>query len=152
MGILAAAKNGIYDYLRTTAGLTEADGVMISSAPILPTAYTNKTIVLGDITVPQTQAGLRTRERTASMGGLIVVNIPGENETAKRTARDNADDLMDLVEGAFKADRSAAGTVGNPGRIVVTTSGLEESPGDANGAAFRRAEIPFTLSWTSHIT
>ena len=147
-----AAKRGIRTYLATTAGLGPADGVTIWSAYVDPGSWTAQTVVLGDVTAPQTQAGLATRARTATAACAVVVTVSGGDETAIDAAGARADELRALIEAALKADPSAAGTVTNPGRIVVATSGLEESPATWEGSAARRATVPFTLTWTTHIT
>lgn len=146
------AKDGIGTYLETTSGLTAADGVTVRTAAVTPEEFTGDMLILGDITAPQTQVGLGSRAASPTMPCWVVITRPGGDEAAIRATRARAAAVMALAEAALKADPSAAQTVTNPGRIVVTTSGLEESPVDWQRSAARRATIPFTLSWTSHIT
>lgn len=152
MPTAAAAKKGIRNYLRTTAGLTAADKVTIRSAMVTPEEFALDMVVLGDVAAPQAQAGLARREETPTVQCWVIVTRPGGDEPAVDAARDRADALMALISAALAADRTAGGTVPPPARIDLSTSGLQESPVDWQGAAARRAEIPFTLVWTSHIT
>jgi hypothetical protein len=147
-----AAKRGIRQFLVTTPGLGTADGVTVRSAAVTPEEFTGDMVILGDTTAPQVQAGLASRAKTPTVTCWVVVTRPGSGEAAIDAAGDRAEVLMALVEAALDADRTAAGSVLPPGQVVVTSSGLEESPVDWDSAAARRATIPFQLSWTSHIT
>jgi hypothetical protein len=146
-----AAKRGIRTYLATTGGLGAADGVTIRSAMVDPEEFTGDMVILGDVTVPQAQAGLATRAKTPTVTCWVIVTRPGADEDAIDAAGDRAEQLLALIEAALDADRSAAGTILPPGQIVVATSGLEETPTGPDGSAARRATIGFQLSWTSHI-
>lgn len=148
---VAQGKDGIADLLATTAGLRPADGVLISSAPVEPLPSTDM-IILGDVTTPQSQPGLATREGKPAMNGWVIVSRPEGGEAAVRACRAVAGRYMGLVEGAIRADPTAAGTITPPGGTTVASSGLQESPADWNGQAMRQATIPFSISWTSHIS
>jgi hypothetical protein len=146
------AKKGIRTYLVGVTGLRPADSVTVRSATIAPEEFNDTLVVLGDVVAPQAQAGYAKRAETVTMTCWVIVTKPGSDETAVDAARDRADALIALVSGALAADRTAGGSVGNPGRIDLATSGLEESPVTWENQAARRATIPFSLSWTSHIT
>lgn len=145
------AKKGIRAYLQAVTGLRLVDGVTIRSATIAPEEFTDTLVILGDATAPQAQAGLARRAENVTVNCWVIVTKPGSDETAVDAAGDRADALIALISNALAADRTAGGAVPNPGRIDLATSGLEESPKVWNNEAARRAEIPFSLSWTSHI-
>jgi hypothetical protein len=145
-------KKKIRVYLLTISGLQPADGVVVRSATIAPEEFTDTLVVLGDVVAPQAQAGLARRSENVTVTCWVIVTRPGSDETAIDNAGDDADALIALVSNALAADRTAGGSVPNPGRIDLATSGLEETPVTWNNNAARRATIPFSLSWTSHIT
>jgi hypothetical protein len=151
---IAAGKKGIRDYLQTTPGLTPADDVTVRSADITPEEMTpvveGGLIILGSVTTTQTQAGLQGRAENPSVSGWVIVGRPGGDETAIDAVRDRAEELLTLIERAFVADPSAAGTIRPPGQVTVTGGALEETPVLWDGSAGRRAQRAFTLSWTSH--
>jgi hypothetical protein len=146
------AKKGMRTYLLMISGLKPTDGVSLRSATIAPEEITPKQVILGDVVAPQTQAGYAKRAENPTMTCWVIVTKSGSDETAIDLARDDADALMALISNALAADRTAGGSVPNPGRIDLATSGLEETPITWNNNAARRATIPFSLSWTSHIT
>lgn len=150
---VAAAKKGLRQFLSTSDGLGTAAEVTVRSASILPEEMTpaNKggLILFGDVTVTVADAGLRGRAESPTMTCWAIAVRPGSDEDAIDAARDRADELLSLVEAALTADPSAAGTVPAPGRVTVTSGGLQESPVDWGGGA-RRADRSFSLSWTSH--
>jgi hypothetical protein len=148
---IAQAKDGIGDYLTSTAGLRAADGIVVRTATIAPEEFQQEMVILGDVTAPQGRPGLRGRSATPTMTCWVVIIRPGGGETAIRAARDRATALMGLIEGALAADPSAASTVQPPGGLQVASGGLEESPVAWDEQAARRATVPFTLSWTSHV-
>jgi hypothetical protein len=151
---IAAGKKGIRDYLRTTPGLTPNDGVTVRSADITPDEMTpvveGGLIILGSVSTSQAQAGLQGRAETPTVSCWAIVGHPGGDEDAIDAVRDRAEELLALIEQALTADPSAAGTILPPGRVIVTAGGLEETPVSWDGAAARRAQRAFTLSWTSH--
>jgi len=149
---VAQAKDGIGDYLAATAGLRDADGVTVRTATIAPEEFTYEMVILGDVTAPQGRPGLRGRSATPTMTCWVVITRAGGDETAVRAARARATAVMGLVEGATSADPTMAGTVQPPGGLQVASGGLEESPVAWDEQAARRATIPFSLSWTSHVT
>jgi hypothetical protein len=146
------AKKGIRTYLLTISGLQPADGVTVRSATIAPEEFTDTLVILGDVVAPQTQAGLARRAENVTVTCWVIVTRPGGDETAVNLARDRADALIALISGALATDRTAGGVVPNPGRIDLATSGLQETPVTWENQAARQATIPFSLSWTSHIT
>jgi hypothetical protein len=148
---IAQAKDGLGDYLATTAGLRAADGVVVRTATVAPEEVQPEMIVLGDVTAPQGRPGLRGRSATATLTGWVAIIRTGGDETAIRMARARATALMGLVEDAIEADPTMAGTIQPPGGLQVASGGLEESPVAWEEQAARRATIPFTLSWTSHV-
>ena len=145
-------KTGLRNYLRTSDGLRPADSVTVRSAVIAPDEFNPAadTIVLGNVSTSQDQAGLMGRSETTTLTCWVIVTRAGGDETAVETVRDRAEAIMALVEDALDANPSAGGAVPAPGQIGVATSSLEESPADLEGMALRRAELQFTLSWTSH--
>jgi hypothetical protein len=145
-------KKKIRVYLLTISGLQPADGVVVRSATIAPEEFTDTLVVLGDVVAPQAQAGLARRSENVTVTCWVIVTRPGSDETAIDNAGDDADAIIALISNALAADRTAGGSVPNPGRIDLATSGLEETPVTWNNNAARRATIPFSLSWTSHIT
>jgi hypothetical protein len=149
--VVDQALDGIGDYLASTAGLTEDDGVLVRSGPVDPPRGRD-VVMLGDVTMPQSRPGLQGRQGTPTVNGWVIISRPGGDETAIRAVRARATAVMGLIEGAVQADPSMAGTIQPPGGLQITTSGLQQSPEDWNGTAARHAEIPFSLSWTSHIT
>jgi hypothetical protein len=148
---VAQGKTGIADLLATTDGLRPADEVTVSSGPVEPLPSRDM-IILGEVTTPQSRPGLATREGRPTMNGWVIVSRPEGGEAAIREARAVASRYMGLIEAAIRADPTAAGTITPPGGTRVASSGLQESPADWNGQAVRQATIPFSVSWTSHIT
>jgi hypothetical protein len=148
---VAVVKAGLYQYLRATAGLGEADGVTVRSAAIIDDPAP-RAIVLGGVTMTKAQAGpLAGRAETPTMTCGARAIAPGTNEDAIHAAREGADALLDLVERALLADPTCAKTVPPPGQLTVTAGGLTESPGESSGGGDRRAERAFSITWTSHI-
>lgn len=151
---VAAGKKGVRDFLRVSEGLRTSDSVTVRSADLAPEemgpAIAGGLVLLGSVTVSHTQAGLQGRAETVTVSCWAIDAAPGQGEDAIDTARDRADQLLTLVEAALAADPSAAGTIPPPGRVEVTSGGLEESPVSWDGAAARRADRSFSLSWTSH--
>lgn len=145
------SKTGIREYLATSPGLTDADDVVVRSAPVAPDELAATQITLGDVTAPQTPAGLARREEKPVMICWIEVTRPGSDEAAMRAARNQAGALLGYVEAALHADPSCAGTVPAPAQTAVGSSDLTEFPIDIDGSAGRRAQYRFTVTWTSHI-
>jgi hypothetical protein len=148
---VAAAKKGLRTYLRSWEGLRPGDGVVIRSAPVTPEEADDKQVIFGDVTAPQTQAGLARRAETPTMTCWIETTSAGADETAVDTARDQADALLTLVSAALRADPTAGGTIPAPGFTVIGESSVTEYPIDIDGSAGRRAQYRFTLTWESHI-
>ncbi len=149
---IAQAKDGLGGYLATTTGLRPADAVTVRTAAVTPEEFTPDMVILSDVVAPRSGPGLATREAKPTITCWVVITRPGTDEIAIRAARARAAAVMGLIEGAVKADPTAAGTIQPPGGLAVATSGLEESPVDWDGSAARRATVPFSLSWTSHVT
>jgi len=150
MGTVAAGKAGIRDFLKTSPGLTATDGVKVASADPLPEEMATAMLLLGGVTIAYGQAGLQGRAETPTVSCWAISVKPGNGEDAVDAARDAAEALFTLAETALAADPSAAGSVPPPGRVVITAGGLEESPVSWDGAAARRADRAFSLTWTSH--
>lgn len=148
---ITQGKDGLGGYLATTAGLRPADAVAVRTAAVTPEEFVMDMVILGDVVAPQSRPGLATREARPTVTCWVVITRPGVDEAAVRAARARAAALMGLIEGAIRADPTAAGTIAPPGGLAVATSGLEESPVDWHGQAARRATVPFSLSWTSHV-
>lgn len=149
--VVAAAKDGLADFLSTTEGLRATDGVKVWSAWIDPTTR-GDLIVLGDVPpIASDRPGLRGREGRLTINGWVSTTRPGGDETAIRNARSAATTLMGRVERAVAADPTVTGTITPPGGTTVTPGGLTEVPYDDQGSAGRQAQIPFTVSWVSHV-
>lgn len=146
-------KDGLADYLASFQGLRPSDGVAVNSASIAPNEANGKDIVLGDVTAPQAPAGLQAVAESATMTCWIWAVVPGNDEVARRAARRAAYDLLALVERAVAADRTAQGSVPAPGGLAVGEGSLVEDPTDPppGGTAGRRADLRFTITWTSHL-
>jgi hypothetical protein len=147
-----AVKTGLKLFLSTTAGLRDTDGVTIRRADPEPREFAQQLVVLGSATTTQTQAGLGSRAETATLTCWVMVTRIGVGDTKAAEACDRAYELLDLIEAAIKADRTAAGSVPPPGRLDFTSSSLEEMPVDWDESPGRRAQLQFQLSWTSHIS
>jgi hypothetical protein len=144
-----AAKAGIRQYLALWPGLTPADGVTVRSAPGLE--LPDDTIELGEVTATQAFEGLVGKAETPTMTCWCQATRPGTDEPAIRAACDRAYALLALVEQALKADPDANATIPPPGRATVGDSTLVEAPTDLEGSGARRAQVRFSISWTSHI-
>ena len=145
-----AVKRGLRVYLASWEGLRPGDGVTVRSAPTganLP----DDTIELGDVNAPQTRAGLVAKAENATMTCWAQATIGGDGEEAIDAARTRAFELLALVEAALTADPTASGTVAPPRGTTVADSTLIEAPTDHDGSAGRRAQVRFTISWTSHL-
>jgi hypothetical protein len=147
---IPAVKKGLRDFLVAQTGLRPVDGVTIRSATITPEQFSADLVILGDATATQAQAGLASRAETPTLNCWAIVTRPGDTEDVIDTARTAAAALATTVEAALKADPLAGGTVPRPGRVVFASTGLSESPVSWDGAAARRAEVAFSLTWTSH--
>lgn len=148
-----AAKKGLRGYLRTIPGLTEADKVVIRSAPVAPDQLADKQLTLGDVSAPQARAGLVRKEETPTLTCWLRVVRPGDDESAMDQVRDEAAGLLALVEQALLRDPTAAGAIPPPGDTRVTNSTLEEYPAmTSQGTAGRGAQYTFQIQWVSHIT
>jgi hypothetical protein len=152
-GVVADAKDGLWQRLRTTAGLRLDDGVTVRSAAITPEEFEADMVILGDVTIgPATRPGLAGRQARPTMNGWVIITRPGGDEEATATTRRRAAEIMALVEATVVADPTIDGTIAGPGGTTVSVSGSEESPVDWNGTAARRVTVPFSLSWTSHVS
>lgn len=145
-----AAKAGIRAYLASWPGLQPADGVTIRSAPGLE--LPDDTVELGRVLAPEAQEGLEKRAETPAMTCWCQATRPGTDETAIDAARVRAYALLALVKQAIKADPAANRSVVPPGQLVVGDSELIEAPADTDGSGTRRAQVRFSITWTSHIT
>jgi hypothetical protein len=145
-----AAKAGIRQYLASWPGLTPADGVTVRSAPALE--LPDDTIELGEVTAPLSFEGLASKAETPTMTCWCQATRSGTDEAAIAIARGTAYGLLALVEQALKADPDANGTVPSPGRATVGDSTLVEAPADLEGSGARRAQVRFSITWTSHIS
>jgi hypothetical protein len=148
---IVADKDAFAAYLATTDGLRETDdpSVTVSSAADDELPSTDM-VILGDVTIPQTSAGLYARAGNPTMSGWVMVVRPEGGEAAKRTVRAVAGRLMGRVEGAVAAinrDPARAGISAMPGSVQVTTSGLQEAPSRWNDQASRQAQISFSITW-----
>lgn len=152
---VAEAKKRLRAWLRTVPGLTEADKVLIRGAPaaIDEVKASQKLLILGDVTAPQTLAGLARRAETPTMTCWVEATVAGGGDEAEDAARDQVYGLLALVERAVREDPSGGGAVPPPGQLVVGASTLEEVPAElSDRVAARRAQLTFQLTWTSHIT
>ena len=147
-----AVKTGLAAFLRSTEGLRPTDGVTIRRADPEPARFALQMVVLGSATAPQTQAGLASRAETPTLTCWIFVTKAGVGDAAEQAVADRAYQILALIEGAIAADRTAGGTVPPPGRLDITSTALEELPVDWDGSAARRAQLSFSVSWTSHIS
>lgn len=147
--VVATAVDGLADLLATTDGLRPADGWTVCSGPVdpLPSA---ELVLFGDVTVTHSTADLMGRSGAANLAGWVIVFRPGSGEDATRTARRVAAQAMGRIEGAVRADPSAAGTIRPPGGTQIATSGLQQALSEWNGQAGQQARVPFTITWTSH--
>ena len=146
-----AVKRGLRIYLASWEGLRPGDGVTVRSAPSgadLP----DDTVELGDVQAPQTRAGLTGKAEAPTMTCWTQASAPGIGEDAIEVARARAYALLGYVEAALTADPTAGGTVSPPRGTTVADSGLVETLTDHNGSGGRRAQVRFTISWTSHLT
>jgi hypothetical protein len=144
-----AAKAGVRAYLATWEGLRPADGVTVRSAA--GTELPDDTVELGEVTATQGFEGLVGKAEEARMTCWCQATRPGTDETAIDAARTRAYALLALVEQALKADPDANGTVPPPGRATVGDSTLVEAPVDLDGSGVRRAQVRFSITWTSHL-
>jgi hypothetical protein len=153
--VVADAKDGLWQRLTTTSGLTEADGVRVASATVSPDelAPGTEVVSLGDVTIGAGgRPGLAGRQASPTLNGWVDVTVLEGDEAAIRTARHRAAELMGLVEAAVVADPTAGGTIAGPGGTTVAVSALQETPVAWKEQAARRATYPFSISWTSHVT
>lgn len=147
-----AVKAGLRQFLAITPGLRPTDGVTIRRADPEPREFALQLVVLGQATTTQTQAGLAARAEACTLTCWVMVTKVGVGDTKAAEACDRAYELYDLVEGAIRADRTAAGSVPPPGRLDIGSSTLDEMPVDWDGSGARRAQLQFQIGWTSHIT
>lgn len=145
-----AAKDGIRAYLATWPGLRETDGVAVRSAGGID--LPDDTVELGETTAPQTFEGLAGKSETPTMTCWCQSTRVGTDEATISLTRATAYGLLALVEQALKADPDANATVPPPGRLSVGDSTLVEVPADVGGQGGRRAQVRFSITWTSHIT
>jgi hypothetical protein len=146
-----AVKPGLRQFLATTTGLTPTAGVTVHSADPDPRQLTKKSIILGQVTAPQTQEGLTRRAETATLTCTILVTKAGVGETAIEAARTEVYELEALLVGALAEDPTAGGVVPPPGQLKVASSTLDERSVDWDGGAMRQAQLQLSISWTSHI-
>jgi hypothetical protein len=160
--VVATAKTGLWQLLSTTPGLTDTDGVRVASAAVGPDELgTGTSIVeLHDVTIG-TAAGARpdmggSRSGTPTISGWVTVTYATGGEDAIQAARTRVTAIVGLVERTVRqataGDPTAGGIIQGPGGLAVAVSGLQEGPADWKGQAVRRAAIPFTITWTSHVT
>lgn len=156
--VVATAKTGLWQLLRTTPGLTEPDGVRVASAAVGPDELGTGTEVveLGNVTIgPSPRPGLAGRAGSPTINGWVTVTYATGDEDAIQAARARVTAIVGLVEGAVRqataGDPTAGGIIQGPGGLVVVVSGLQEGPADWKGQAVRRAACPFTITWTSHV-
>jgi hypothetical protein len=148
-----AVKKGLRTWLRLQAGLTSADNVTIYGASD-PPAETADMVVLTGVTGPQAPPVMYPdiREETPTLTGYVVVTRPGagdDAEDAEDAARDRVYALFAVIEAALEADPSAGGNIPGPGKGLLSQGDLTESYYDWEGGAGRRAEIRWTLTWSS---
>jgi hypothetical protein len=150
--VVADAKDGIWQRLTTTAGLTDADNVTVRSATIAPEELAPDTIILGDATIGSSgRPDLVGESGSVTLNGWVMVTRHGGDEPAIQAARRRAALLMAAVKQTVASDPTVDGTIAGPGGTAVNVSALEESPLLVTGQAFRRATYPFSITWTSHI-
>jgi hypothetical protein len=145
-----SVKRGLRTYLASWEGLRPGDDVTVRSAPAggdLP----DDVVELGEVTAPQVRLGLAGKAETATMTCWVQSTRLESDEDAIDAARVRAYELLALVEAALNADPSAGGTVPPPAGTTVADSSLVEAPADAEGGGGRRAQVRFSISWTSHI-
>jgi hypothetical protein len=145
-----AALRGLRTYLASWPGLRESDGVQVRSAPDVG-PLSDDAVEFGDVVAPQRKIGLTSKEETPTITCWTQATVDSTDEDAKDLARLNAYGLLALVEEALAADQTAAGTIARPAGATVGTSTLVQTPADAPGGGTRRAQVRFTISWTSHI-
>jgi hypothetical protein len=144
-----AVKSGLRVYLASWEGLRPGDGVTVRSAP--GGELSDDMVELGQVTAPQTRAGLAGKAENPTMTCWVQSTKAGGDEGAIRAARDRAYELLALVEAAVAADPTAGGTVPPPGGTTVGDSSLVEAPAEGPGGGMRRAQVRFTVTWVSHI-
>lgn len=143
------AKDGIRAYLAGWAGLREADGVLVRSAPGID--LPDDTVELGETTTSEAFEGLASKAEEARMTCWCQATRPGTDEAAISAARARAYVLLAQLRAALKADPTANRTVPPPARTTVGDSTLIEAPADTDGSGTRRAQVRFSITWTSHI-
>jgi hypothetical protein len=144
-----AVKTGLRIYLASWEGLRPGDGVTVHSAPggELP----DDVVELGEVSAPQTRIGLAGKAEAPTMTCWVQATKAGGDEEAIEGARGRAYELLALVEAALTADPTAGGTVPPPQGTTVGASSLIEVPAEVQGGGGRRAQVRFTISWTSHL-
>jgi hypothetical protein len=147
-----AVKTGLRVYLASWEGLRPGDKVTVRSAPGVELG--DDIIELGDVTTTQGRAGLAGKTEDATMTCWCQATRPGTSEESSVVpARARAYALLAAVEEALAADPTAGGVVPPPqGTLTVGGASLVEAPADLTGGGGRRAQVRFTISWTSHIT
>jgi hypothetical protein len=145
-----AVKKGLRTWLRLQPGLLASDGVAIYGASD-PPAETADMVVLTGVAGPQTPPVMYPdiREESPTLTGYIVVTRSGAGDDAEDAARDRVYALFAVVEAALEADPSAGGNIPGPGKGLLSQGDLTESYYDWEGGAGRRAEIRWTLTWSS---
>jgi hypothetical protein len=145
-----AVKAGLRTYLASWEGLRPGDGVTVRSAPggELP----DDVVELGEVTAPQTRTGLRGKAENPTMTCWVQSTRAGGDEGAIEAARGRAYALLALVEAALTADPTASGTVPAPQGTTVGDSSLVEAPAEGPGGGMRRAQVRFSITWTSHLS
>jgi len=146
-----AVKAGLRTYLASWEGLRPGDGVTVRSAPggELP----DDVVELGEVTAPQTRASLTSKAETPTMTCWVqATKASGDEEAAIEAARGRAYELLALVQAALTADPTGGGTVPAPGGTTVGDSSLVEAPAEGPGGGMRRAQVRFSITWTSHIS
>jgi hypothetical protein len=153
--VIAAAKDGLWQLLSTTPGLTDTDGVRVASAAVSPDelAVGTDVVELGSVIVaPPTRPDLQGRGASPTISGWVTITRPLGNEVAVQTTRERAAAVMGLVERTVMGNPSANGTIAPPGPTTVAVLSLSDAPGDFKGQAVRRTICTFSISWTSHTT
>jgi hypothetical protein len=144
-----AVKAGLRTYLASWEGLRPGDGVTVNSAPDGDLA--DNMVEFGEVIAPQTRAGLAGKVENPTMTCWVQSTKAGTDEDAKAAARDAAYALLALVEAAVVADPSAGGTVPPPAGTTVGDSSLVEARAEGPGGGMRRAQVRFSITWTSRI-
>lgn len=144
-------KKQLRDYLRTIPGLTEADKVLVRSAPVGIKEFADRQVTLGGVTATQIRMGQgRTRQENATLTGWVEITRAGSEENAVDAVRGEAYGLLGLVEGALH-EPAASQAIPAAQSLMLTSSTLEEVPVDLDGPAGRRATIEFTVTWIGFI-